>query len=204
MIEYFLNALQSVDGRHIGIAVFFLMATNGFASTPPSEFVWVLAGLLARENAMPFVVVLAMGVFGNVFGTSLLYFLARHYGDSLVQKLLAWNPVVSSATIDEVFRAFERHGNVYVAVGRCIPNVRSIISIPAGMSKMSFGRFFVFSTVGCAIWGVIWGGFGWLAGPHALDIVRMIDIPLAVLSLVIILVLLGLLYCRVRRKINYH
>lgn len=169
MIEALESLIMGLDGWIIYLAIFIFMSMNGFISTPPSEVTWGLAGLLiASKNISPFLCIVS-GVAGNVLGTSGLFLIGRRWGEQGFRFFFAWNPFLGKYTINLSRKVFRKHGEIIVAVGRLIPQVRSIISLPAGIAKMNTIRFEVFTLIGCLVWGLLWLGLGWRIGPTLLE-----------------------------------
>ncbi len=158
-------------------AIFFLMISNGFASTPPSEAVYGFAGVLAYYGHINLYYVLLFGVAGNLTGTLLLYLVGVKIGcewllnlkirlaslNKIFQKISSWLP--NRKFIYRFEKLFTtKNGFIYVGVFRCFPLIRSIVSLPAGMVKMPIHKFLIYSFIGCAIWGFLWLELGYFLG----------------------------------------
>lgn len=159
------------------MAIFLFMVTNGFASTPPSEAVFGLAGVLVSNGTLKARSVIIAGVLGNVTGTTLLYLVGMLVGyewlikikgslsgrGGLIGRTAEWLP-------DKHFYEYfiellgQRTGFMYVGGLRCFPMVRSIISLPAGMLRMRFWLFVLCTTIGCMVWALFWTTLGYWVG----------------------------------------
>jgi len=169
MIEALESLMMGLDGWMIYLAIFIFMSMNGFMSTPPSELTWGIAGLLvASKNISPFLCVVS-GVAGNVLGTSGLFLIGRRWGEQGFRLVFAWSPFLGEYAIDFSRKVFRKYGEIIVAAGRFVPQVRSIISLPAGIAKMNTIRFEVFTLIGCLVWGLLWLGLGRSIGPTLLE-----------------------------------
>jgi membrane protein DedA with SNARE-associated domain len=82
--------------------------------------------------------------------------------------------LVSERSLDRTEQFFRRHGEISTFVGRLLPVIRHLISIPAGMSRMGLGRFVMFTAVGAGIWCAILTYLGWLIGRHGEAVDRAI------------------------------
>lgn len=158
-------------------AVFTLMVINGLVSMPPSEVVLTLAGAAAAFGEMDVSWVIGAGVLGNFLGTSVLYVIGRRFGSDWVvvlkEKLHSGSWIMEKlshilpgrillARLQGFFSL--RRGYIYTALLRCVPAIRSIISIPAGMVRMP-AHAFAFSTLaGMLTWTTLWVGLGFLVG----------------------------------------
>jgi membrane protein DedA with SNARE-associated domain len=145
----------------LGLAV--LMFVENIFPPIPSEVVLPLAGYLAAQGDLPVAGVLVAATLGSVIGSVVLYELARHGGRPL---LLRHGRLfrVGPAEIDRAEAWFLRRGPVIVLVGRCIPGVRSLVSLPAGLLQMNRLEYLGFTLIGTLAWNVLLIGAGWLLG----------------------------------------
>ena len=155
----------------------------------PSEVVLPLAGFLVARGELSFVGVLFAATLGSVLGSILLYELARYGGRPFVLRygsLLRVGP----EELDRADAWFVRRGPIVVLVGRCIPGVRSLVSLPAGMLKMSRVAYILLTLVGSLIWNTALIGIGWILGEEwekVSDVVGAVGTPL----LIVVLLILG-------------
>jgi membrane protein DedA with SNARE-associated domain len=144
----------------------------------PSEFVMPFAGFLAGRGSFDFWTVVAAGTAGAVLGAIALYYIGYFVGEPLLRVFVRrygryW--LLSEADLDRSLDLFTRHGSIMVFVGRVIPLVRSLISIPAGMSRMPFLRFLVLTTLGSAVWSGVLAYAGLLLGENWEQILGFIE-----------------------------
>lgn len=144
------------------IAVFFCTMSNGFISTPPSEIVLSLAGALTIGNNIYFICMFLGVVISNYLGTLILYCISIRKGKIWYDKLhgkefIRKNRFLSKIipTADDLIKFFNNQEWMVFAC-RFIPFIRSIISVPAGISGMSFSKFTAFSLAGITIWSFAW------------------------------------------------
>lgn len=155
-----------------GVAL--LMLLENVFPPIPSEVVLPLAGYRASQGDLnPFLAV-AAGTLGSLVGVTVWYYAGRWVGTeglkAFAQKhgrLLTLTP----AEIDKVDAWFTRYGGRAVLFGRLVPGVRTLISIPAGVSGMTLRRFLVLSTIGTAAWSGLLIAAGWLLG-HEFETVQ--------------------------------
>jgi len=146
-----------------GIAV--LMAIESSFIPLPSEVVMPPAGYLAAQGRMdPFLAVVA-GTVGSVIGALFNYWFAIVVGEPFLRR---WGKyfLVSNKHLDRAEGFFARHGEISTFVGRLVPVVRQLISIPAGMARVPLGRFVAFTALGAGIWCAVLTYIGWLVGRH--------------------------------------
>ena len=130
----------------------------------PSEVVLPLSGYLAQRGRMGLVAVVVAATVGGVLGALLLYALSRRLGEDRAAALVARIPLVDREDVDRAVGWFKRHGGLSVFIGRLVPGVRSLISLPAGAAAMPLGRFVLFSAAGTLLWNVLLVGAGYVLG----------------------------------------
>lgn len=135
----------------------------------PSELIMPLAGFTTTQGELAFIGVVLAGTLGSVLGALPLYYLGRLVGE---ERLIAWADkygkwlTVSGKEIKTADDWFDRHGTKTVLLCRLIPGVRSLISIPAGISGMNLVQFLVYTAVGSAIWTTVLAYLGRTLGEN--------------------------------------
>jgi membrane protein DedA with SNARE-associated domain len=150
-----------------------LMAIESSLLPLPSELVMPPAGYLAAQGKMNAVTAVLCGALGSVLGALVNYGLAVFVGEPVLRKYGKY-VLVSERSLDRTEKFFRRHGEISTFVGRLLPVIRHLISIPAGMSRMNLGRFVAFTAVGAGIWCAILTYLGWLIGRHGEQVDRVI------------------------------
>jgi len=121
----------------------------------PSELVIPLAGYVAAQGDMRLMLVVATASAGSLAGAAVWYWIGRTVGE---RRLRAWVDrhgkwlTLSGKDVDRAQRWFSRHGNAAVFVGRLVPGVRTLISLPAGFARMPALPFVVYSALGTMVW----------------------------------------------------
>jgi membrane protein DedA with SNARE-associated domain len=147
----------------------------------PSELIMPLAGYLAARGQFSLWGITLAGTAGSVLGASALYALGRAVP---LSKLEAWAGrhgrwlTVSREDIGRAEKWFQRRGGWAVFLGRLVPGIRSLISIPAGLGKMGLVPFLLWTTAGSALWTAILAGTGYVLGARFRAIDKALD-PLA-------------------------
>lgn len=183
------------------IGLGFAMFVENVFPPIPSEIVLPLAGFYVETGRLGFVEALVGATVGATAGALLLYMLGRYGGLPLI---LRYRRVlrVSEAEIERADAWFDRYGPWLVFFGRMVPIVRSIISIPAGMSEMPLGRFLLLTAAGASIWNSALIGAGYALGARYEDVERYVG-PLSRIILVLLVLATGyvtLRWWRRRRK----
>jgi membrane protein DedA with SNARE-associated domain len=145
----------------------------------PSEAVLGLAGVLIRSGEMSIVPVILFATLGSILGAVFFYYLGRALGPRRSHAFLDRLPLVETADVDRTFAWFERHGRSAVFFGRMVPIVRSFISVPAGVVKMPFGQFILYSAAGSLIWNSLLVTLGVAAGDFIQENLRYFDYVVA-------------------------
>ena len=143
-----------------------LIALENIFPPIPSEAILPFAGFSASQGDINVVLAWVAATIGALVGAYVLYGVGRLIGYDRLQELAKsrWFFLFGPNDLARGERFFERHGSAIVLVGRCIPLVRSIVSVPAGWSKMPLGRFTVLTVVGSAIWNAVFIGLGYGLG----------------------------------------
>jgi membrane protein DedA with SNARE-associated domain len=150
-----------------------LMAIESSVLPLPSELVMPPAGYLAAKGQMDGVLAVAAGTLGSVIGALVNYALALFVGEPLLRKYGKY-VLVSARSLDRTEAFFRRHGEISTLIGRLLPVVRHLISIPAGVSRMSLGRFIFFTALGAGLWCAILTYLGWIIGRHGQEVEAVI------------------------------
>lgn len=141
---------------YLGIAL--LMFFENLFPPIPSELVMPLAGFDAARGELNVVGVVAAGTVGSVLGAVFWYYVGKLVG---AERLKGWAGrhgrwlTMRPEDVDEVDSWFDRHCGKAVLIGRLVPAIRTLISIPAGIFGMSLPRFLLFSTLGTVLWNTL-------------------------------------------------
>jgi membrane protein DedA with SNARE-associated domain len=141
-----------------------ILAENVFPPIP-SELILPLAGFYVGRGELAFGWTVAAASLGSVTGALILYGLARHGGRPLLLRhgrLLR----LHERDLDRADAFFDRHGSWFVLLGRLVPGVRSLVSVPAGLSEMPLLRFVLLTLAGSTAWNATLVGAGWLLGSN--------------------------------------
>lgn len=172
IIAWVLNITQGLG--YTGIAL--LMAIESSFLPLPSEVVIPPAAYLASQGRMTLLLVIIAGTLGSILGASFNYFLSRSLGRLVIYRLAASRAArYLLITPEKLARAevyFLRNAGAATFLGRLLPVVRHLISIPAGFCRMPFGRFIFFTAIGSALWVSVLAGLGYFIGANQALIVR--------------------------------
>ena len=143
--------------------IFLLMAMESSIIPVPSELVMPPAGYLAYQGQMNMVVAILCGTLGSLVGAYANYFASNYLGRPLIIKYGKY-VLIPREKFERVEQFFLRHGEISTFIGRLLPVVRHLISIPAGLSGMNHVRFSLYTLLGAGIWCSILTGIGYVIG----------------------------------------
>ena len=152
---------------YLGVA--FLMFLETVFPPIPSEVIMSIAGVAAGQGKLHYGLVVASGTAGAMLGNILWYLAARALGIVRLKPIIRrWGRwiTMSWAEVERAERWFASHGSFFVFVGRLLPTVRSLVSVPAGLLKMRFRDFVIASTIGTAGWTALLAGAGYKLGQN--------------------------------------
>lgn len=155
--------------------VFVFMTIESSFIPFPSEVIVPPAAYLACTNTgvgsdMNIFGVVAMATLGALAGAFINYYLALWIGRPIVYKFadsrLGHACLINRAKVDKAEQYFDKHGAVSTFVGRLIPAIRQLISIPAGISRMNVAQFALFTALGALVWNSVLAGLGYWLSLH--------------------------------------
>lgn len=165
MLETIIRTIDSLG--YLGIAL--LMALENIIPPIPSELIMPLAGFTVTQGEMNFVLVVVAGTIGSVLGATPWYFLGKYWGLNRTKKVAdrygKWL-TLSGKDVEKAKTWFDRRGYIATGIGRLVPGIRTYISLPAGISKMPFLPFLIYSTIGSLFWASLLTGAGYIFGAN--------------------------------------
>jgi len=165
MQQWILDIISSMG--EVGIAL--LMFTESIILPIPSEYVMPLAGYLSSRGTMNFWGATIAGTVGSLAGALLWYGVGCRISEPLIRRWVARHGLwlgLQESDIDSACRFFQRRGRLGIFLGRLIPVVRVLISVPAGFSRMPMHTFLLYSTIGTFIWNLGLATAGRLMGRY--------------------------------------
>jgi len=202
----FINSLIEIFGHFGYQGIVFLMALESSIIPVPSELVIPPAGILAARGEMNLLWVIIFGVAGSLIGAIISYWISWILGRAVIYLLadhqLARILHITPEKVERAEKFFRRYGSISVFVGRLLPVVRHLISIPAGFSRMNFGKFVLYTFLGSAIWVSVLAIGGYYLGAQAELIAENFRMIIEVL--VALAIIAGIFYWLYRIKKNRH
>jgi membrane protein DedA with SNARE-associated domain len=163
MVEWITNTMNSLG--YVGIGL--LMFLENLFPPIPSELIMPLAGFTASQGKLHFGLVVFAGIVGTMVGALPWYYAGKILGEARLRYLAdrygEWF-ALSGRDIDKANYWFQKHGARAVLLCRLVPGVRTVISLPAGISEMPLVTFLLYSTLGTSLWILFLTTLGYLLG----------------------------------------
>ncbi|MFB3978943.1 DedA family protein [Microbacterium proteolyticum] len=194
LADWTVSLMEIIGPVGAGVAI----ALENLFPPLPSEVVLPMAGLTASRGSFTLFEALLWTTLGSIVGAFALYGLGRWLGAARLRAFAAKMPLLHPEDVDRTVAWFERHGGKAVFFGRMVPIFRSLISIPAGVAKMSLWRFGLLTGAGSLIWNTIFVLAGYLLGENWHVIEQYADILQYVVIAAVGLGIAWFLYTRIR------
>ncbi|PLR86356.1 alkaline phosphatase [Bacillus canaveralius] len=197
------NWITEIMNNYGYMGIFLLIALENIFPPIPSEVILTFGGFMTTTSNMSITGVVAVSTLGSVAGAAVLYWVGLLINIERIEKIVEkWGHILR-LTKKDVHKAnewFDRYGVWTVFFCRLIPLIRSLISVPAGMARMNFGIFLIFTTAGTLIWNIILVNIGAAVGSSWETIVGYMDIYSNVVYaiLAVILILFAALFIKNR------
>ena len=145
--------------------IFLLMLLESTVVPVPSELVVAPAAYHAASGGLNVFLVVLVATIGAAVGASINYVVALYVGRPVVYKFAnsKWGKMclLNQEKVEKSERYFDKHGIVATLTGRLIPGIRHLISIPAGLARMNYWKFLLYTVIGAGVWHSILAALGW-------------------------------------------
>jgi membrane protein DedA with SNARE-associated domain len=165
ILQHVITATEHVLRSQGTWAVFWLMILESACIPAPSEVIMLYAGYLVSKGDATLLGVIAAGVAGNVVGSWIAWAVGAYGGRPFIERHGRWIRL-NHHHLDVADRFFAHYGPAAVGFTRCLPIVRTFISLPAGIARMPFLRFSIYTLLGCLPWVAFLALVGVGLGPH--------------------------------------
>lgn len=187
--------------------ILLLIAIENIFPPIPSEIILTFSGFMTTYTNMTELYVILFATLGSIIGAAVLYFIGTFFTEERLYKIIDYKFIsllgFKKSDVTKAINWFNNKGKFAVLIGRCIPIVRSLISIPAGVAKMNFAVFLIYTTIGTLVWNTVLVYLGAFAGSSWRDILKYIDeYSTVVLILIILITIIGGIFYFKKRKLN--
>jgi membrane protein DedA with SNARE-associated domain len=189
IIDWLVNAISTIGYPGVFISVFL----ESFFAPIPSEIILPFSGFVASTGKMDLVFVIVIATVAAYLGSLPFYFIGKWGEKPVINFINKYGKYlfIQQKDVDKVFGAFDKYGKGVVFFGRLIPMIRTLISFPAGVSKMQFARFSMYTLFGSLTWNILLTYAGYQLGDHWSVVSKWIEkYQNVILVLIIIAVLL--------------
>ncbi len=160
-----MNFITSLLGNLNYGTILFLMLLESTVIPVPSEFVVTPAAYHAAGGNLDVFLVILFATIGADMGATINYVVAYYVGRPVIYSFAnsKWGKMclLNQEKVEKSEKYFDDHGIVATLTGRLIPGIRHLISIPAGLAKMNYWKFLLYTTIGAGVWHAILAGLGW-------------------------------------------
>lgn len=160
-----MNWFSSLMGNLNYWTVFLLMYIEGTVIPVPSELIVSPAAYHAAAGHLDVALVIIFATLGAVLGSATNYVAAYYLGRPIVYRFanskLGHLCLLNQEKIEKSEKYFNDHGVIATLTGRLLPGIRQVISVPAGLAKMKFWKFILYTTIGAGIWNCVLAALGW-------------------------------------------
>ena len=160
VVDWVVGLMRLIGAPGVGVAT----ALETVFPPIPSEVVLPLAGFTASQGHYGVISAVAWATAGSLVGAFVLYYAGAAWGVERLCRVAERLPLVHARDVERAIDWFGRHGRTAVFVGRFVPGVRSLISIPAGIQRMPLVPFTVYTTAGSLVWNAALIGAGYELG----------------------------------------
>jgi membrane protein DedA with SNARE-associated domain len=193
VLNSIIDAITRAIGNHGFPAVLGLMTLESACIPVPSEVIQLFAGYLVSLHRMSLFAAVSAGVLGNLIGSWIAWSVGYYGGRPFIER---WGRYihVTPARLERSERWFDQHGELAVLIGRCVPLIRTFISLPAGVARMPFWRFSLFTLIGCVPWVLgltllgVQVGPSWERWRHRLEYLDYIVVAAIVIGIVYLVI----------------
>jgi len=171
-IQAFIDWLIALVSDNLYPGVFLAAFFETVFPPIPSEAIFPLAGYVVLKNEMPIIHIFGVGATGGMgatLGAFVIYLIALKLGRTGLAKYMKYAKI-NPEKLSKADKWFEKYGDKSVLLGRLLPGIRELVSIPAGIFKMNPKKFLIFTFIGSCSWSILLTGVGYYLGVATIDI----------------------------------
>ncbi|MDO4695758.1 DedA family protein [Porphyromonas sp.] len=186
-----------------------MIVESSFIPFPSEVVIPPAAYIAATSGDLNVYLVVLFGTLGAVIGALINYGLAMYLGRPIIYRFansrLGAICLIDAAKVEKAEKFFDRNGSISTFVGRLIPGIRQLISIPAGLARMSLGRFILFTAIGGGIWNAVLAGLGYYAASvvprdQLMDYITRHSREVSYVIIGIVVIVIGILIYKATKK----
>ena len=198
--------ILSIMGKYGYIGVFLLIMIENVFPPIPSEVILLFGGFMTTYTKLNIVGMVVASTLGSIFGAIILYYIGKIFNKDRLKKLISGKLGkilrLKVSDIDNADSWFDNKGNKTVFFCRFIPLIRSLISIPAGMSEMPMVKFLLYTLFGSLIWNTVLIIVGSVVGENWTKIVNILDTYSHIVVIILFIIVVVGIYFFYRKRSN--
>jgi membrane protein DedA with SNARE-associated domain len=199
LVDVIVSLMETIGPVGAGIAI----ALENVFPPLPSEAILPLAGLTASRGSFTVAEALIWTTLGSIVGAFILYGIGAWLGVDRLRRIAAKVPLLHPEDIDRTVAWFQKHGGKAVFFGRMVPIFRSLISIPAGVTRMPLWKFGLLTGAGSLVWNTIFVLAGFYLGESWHIVEQYAEIFQYIVILVFAIAVAWFVYSRTRTLIRH-
>jgi membrane protein DedA with SNARE-associated domain len=195
LANFFSNIIYEIG--YVGVMV--LMAMESMIFPVPSEAVMPFTGFLVYEEKFSWIGVFIFSTLGSIIGSSVSYLMGLYGGRAFILKYGKYF-LLEKEHLEITEKFFSKYGEITILISRFIPVVRHLISIPAGMARMNFMKFIIFTTIGASAWNMFLAYVGYILKSNWKEIMKYSKVFDLIVILAIFLLSVYFLYKQLKKS----
>jgi membrane protein DedA with SNARE-associated domain len=195
LANFFSNIIYEIG--YVGVMV--LMAMESMIFPVPSEAVMPFTGFLVYEEKFSWIGVFISSTLGSIIGSSISYLMGLYGGRAFILKYGKYF-LLEKEHLEITEKFFSKYGEITILISRFIPVVRHLISIPAGMARMNFMKFIIFTTIGASAWNMFLAYVGYILKSNWKEIMKYSKVFDLIIILAIFLLSVYFLYKQLKKS----
>ena len=204
-----MNWISSLLGNLNYTTVFILMMLESTVIPVPSELVVSPAAYHAAAGNLDMMLVILFATLGADLGATINYVAGYYLGRPIIYRFAnsKWGKMclLNQEKVEHSEKYFDNHGMVATITGRLIPGIRHLLAIPAGLAKMNYWKFLLYTTIGAGVWNCILAALGWYLHtivPEEQLHDKILEYGEYIKWIIIVLVIIAIAYFAIRRFIK--
>lgn len=182
------NFILNLISQYGYLGMFLGMVLEAVIVIIPSEAILATGGILASKHIFSFWLAFLVGLLGSVFCAILIYAMGYFGGKPFIKKYGKYF-FMKEEDLDKTDTWFEKYGLIAACIGRNVPIIRTLISLPVGITRLSFKKFFIYTLLGSIPWTFVFVYFGYALGNNwtvLTDITSKFKTPIRILIIVLV------------------
>ncbi len=197
MTDFVMNLISSYG--YIGM--FIGMVLEAVIIAIPSEFILATGGILASKGIFTFTGAFITGLLGSVFCAIVIYLMGYFGGKPFVKKYGKYF-FMKEEDLEKSDSWFNKYGMISALIGRNFPIVRTLISLPIGIMRLSFIKFIIYTTIGSIPWTLLFVYVGYKLGENWIILNTIVNYFKVPIRIILVLIIIGYIYKKIKTMLK--